>query len=47
MLEIEVCCENCLNEFIIETHLPSITKTICPYCRQWTSLEFKETTHNY
>lgn len=45
----EICCEHCLNEF--ETESDSNEPVICPYCRNWTSLEFKdaeeEITHNW
>lgn len=42
MLEIEVCCEWCLNEFIVETHLPSVSQTVCPFCKQYTRVNFDD-----
>lgn len=42
MLEIEVCCEWCLNEFIVETHLPSVSQTVCPYCKKYTRTDVND-----
>ena len=36
----EVCCENCLDEF--ETESDSSDAVICPYCRQYTRIDFND-----
>jgi len=47
---IEVICEYCLEEFVIETCLPSITTTTCPYCKNETRVysdDGEEIYHNW
>ena len=36
----EICCENCLDEFEIESD--SSDAVICPYCRNWTRIDFND-----
>lgn len=47
---INVICEYCLEKFEIETYLPSISQTTCPYCKHETRIEFddeEEIYHNW
>ncbi len=47
---VEVTCEYCLERFVVETYLPSITTTTCPHCKNETRVYFddgEEVYHNW